>query len=161
MMAHGYAEREDVTMKNILVALDGSESASRALAMASDLAMRYGAVLASGSRVAAPHGGIRGVEGIRPGRARRPSGGRGDVRRGAIHRRRRTGGCGRHGVVHSPKTSVLAGDPDERLLEYAREQAVDLVVVGRRGVGQIRGLLMGSVSWKVNSLAECPVLTVR
>jgi nucleotide-binding universal stress UspA family protein len=33
--------------------------------------------------------------------------------------------------------------------------------VGRRGVGQIRGLLMGSVSWKVNSLAECSVLTVK
>ena len=32
-------------MKSILVALDGSESATRALAMASDLAMRYGAVL--------------------------------------------------------------------------------------------------------------------
>ena len=45
MMARAYAEREASTMKNILVALDGSESATRALAMASDLAMRYRAVL--------------------------------------------------------------------------------------------------------------------
>ena len=37
--------RESVAMKNILVALDGSVPASRALAMASDLATRYGAVL--------------------------------------------------------------------------------------------------------------------
>jgi nucleotide-binding universal stress UspA family protein len=33
--------------------------------------------------------------------------------------------------------------------------------MGRRGVGPIRGLLVGSVSLKVTSLAECPVLTVR
>ena len=56
---------------------------------------------------------------------------------------------------------VLSGDAAERLLEYAREQAIDLIALGRRGVGQIRGLLMGSVSLKINSLAECPVLTVR
>ena len=55
----------------------------------------------------------------------------------------------------------MSGDAAERLLEYARVQAIDLIVLGRRGVGQIRGLLMGSVSLKVNSLAECPVLTVR
>jgi nucleotide-binding universal stress UspA family protein len=35
------------------------------------------------------------------------------------------------------------------------------IVMGRRGVGPVRGLLMGSVSLKMNSLAECPVLTVR
>jgi nucleotide-binding universal stress UspA family protein len=63
--------------------------------------------------------------------------------------------------VHSLKTEVRTGDPAEQLLEYARGRAIDLIVVGRRGVGQIRGLLMGSVSWKVNSLAECSVLTVK
>jgi nucleotide-binding universal stress UspA family protein len=49
----------------------------------------------------------------------------------------------------------------ERLIEYASPRGIDLIVLGRRGIGQIRGLLMGSVSWKVNSLAECPVLTVK
>ena len=160
MMARAYAEREASTMKNILVALDGSESATRALAMASDLAMRYGAVLhlvhvsprpmvvseglkefARAERVDLPVA----VEMSAEGQSIVAAGQAAAVAKG----------------VHSPKTSVLTGDPAGRLLEYAREQAVDLVVVGRRGVGQIRGLLMGSVSWKVNSLAECPVLTVR
>ena len=59
------------------------------------------------------------------------------------------------------RTEILTGDAAEQLLQYAREQAIELIVLGRRGVGQIRGLLMGSVSWKVNSLAECSVLTVR
>jgi nucleotide-binding universal stress UspA family protein len=65
--------------------------------------------------------------------------------------------AGAHGVT----AEVLSGDATERLLEYARERAIDFIALGRRGVGQIRGLLMGSVSWKINSLAECPVLTVR
>ena len=63
--------------------------------------------------------------------------------------------------VRDLRTQVLLGDPAEQLLDYARTQTVDLIVVGRRGLGQIRGLLIGSVSSKVNSLAECPVLTVR
>jgi nucleotide-binding universal stress UspA family protein len=44
-MARAHAEREGVTMKNILVAADGSEPAMRALAMGADLAVRYGATL--------------------------------------------------------------------------------------------------------------------
>jgi nucleotide-binding universal stress UspA family protein len=159
-MARAHAEREGVTMKNILVALDGSEPATRALAMGADLALRYGATLhlvhvaprpmvvseglkefARAERVDLPVA----VEMSAEGQSLVAAGQATAIAKG----------------VHAPKTSVLTGDPAERLLEYAREQAVDLVVVGRRGIGQIRGLLMGSVSWKVNSLAECPVLTVR
>jgi nucleotide-binding universal stress UspA family protein len=66
-------------------------------------------------------------------------------------------GRGARGVT----VEVLSGDAAERLLEYARVQAIDLIALGRRGVGQIRGLLIGSVSLKINSLAECPVLTVK
>lgn len=63
--------------------------------------------------------------------------------------------------MHALRTQVLLGDPAEQLLAYARAERIDLIALGRRGVRQIRGLLIGSVSWKVNSLAECPVLTVR
>jgi nucleotide-binding universal stress UspA family protein len=56
---------------------------------------------------------------------------------------------------------VLTGDPAERLLEHAKDKGIDLIVLGRRGLGRVSGLLMGSVSLKVNSLAECPVLTVK
>jgi nucleotide-binding universal stress UspA family protein len=147
-------------MKNILVALDGSEPASRALAIASDLATRYGAVLhlvhvsprptvvSEGLKEFARAEGVDlpvAVEMSAEGQSIVAAGQAAALAKG----------------VPSPKASVLTGDPAERLLEYAQEHAVDLVVVGRRGVGQIRGLLMGSVSWKVNSLAECPVLTVR
>ena len=63
--------------------------------------------------------------------------------------------------VRTVLKEVLTGDPAERLLEYARDHGIDLVIVGRRGLGRIKRLLMGSVSFKVSSLAECPVLIVK
>jgi nucleotide-binding universal stress UspA family protein len=37
----------------------------------------------------------------------------------------------------------------------------DLVVMGRRGLGGIKGLLMGSLSHKISSMADCTVVTVK
>jgi nucleotide-binding universal stress UspA family protein len=147
-------------MKNILVALDGSEPASRALAIAADLAVRYGATLHLVHVMLRPLVVSEGLkEFARTERVDLPVA----VEMSALGQS--IVGAGQASVagkgVHGLKTAVLTGDPAEQLLDYAREQAVDLVVMGRRGVGQIRGLLMGSVSWKVNNLAECPVLTVR
>lgn len=62
--------------------------------------------------------------------------------------------------VQDVRTQVRTGDPAEQLLGYAHDHAIDLLIMGRRGLGRIRGLLMGSVSAKVGSLAECPVVTV-
>ena len=53
-----------------------------------------------------------------------------------------------------------AGDPAERLLDIAREEAVDWIVVGRRGRGRLAGLVLGSVSQKLASLAPCAVVVV-
>ena len=147
-------------MKNVLVALDGSEPATRALAVAADLAVRYGATLHLVHVMLRPMVVSEELkEFARTERVDLPVA----VEMSALGQS--IVGAGQAGAaatgVHRLKTEVLTGDPAERLLEYAREQAVDLIVVGRRGVGRLRGLLMGSVSWKVNSLAECPVLTVR
>ena len=147
-------------MKNILVALDGSEPASRALTLAADLAVRYGATLHLVHVIPRPMVVSEELkEFARTERVDLPvavemSGlGQSIIAAGRAAAARRK--------VPSLQAEVLSGDAAERLLQYAREQAIDLIVLGRRGVGQIRGLLMGSVSWKVNSLGECPVLTVR
>jgi len=51
-------------------------------------------------------------------------------------------------------------DPAEAIIEAARREHADAIIVGRRGRGQLAGLLLGSVSQKVVSLAPCTVIVV-
>ena len=53
------------------------------------------------------------------------------------------------------------GQPAEQIVDMARQKSVDLVVVGSRHHGLIRGLLSGSVSAEVVAEAPCDVLVVR
>lgn len=54
---------------------------------------------------------------------------------------------------------VEAGDPRQVLRELSTE--ADLLVVGSRGHGTVAGLLLGSVSQYLVTHAECPVTVVR
>ena len=55
---------------------------------------------------------------------------------------------------------VLVGDPGRRIIEIAQQLDADLIVLGRRGLGGFSGILLGSVTRKVEHAATCPVLTV-
>jgi nucleotide-binding universal stress UspA family protein len=57
--------------------------------------------------------------------------------------------------------ALLKGDPAENILSVAKKRKADVIVLGRRGMGRLAGLLLGSVSQKVSQLAHCPVLTVK
>ncbi len=50
------------------------------------------------------------------------------------------------------QTSIASGDPSNAILQAAKEQNADLVVLGTRGLGQVQGMLLGSVSRKVSNL---------
>ena len=47
------------------------------------------------------------------------------------------------------------------IVEYAKANAIDLVITGTHGRGPIQHLLMGSVAERVVRTAPCPVLTVH
>lgn len=47
------------------------------------------------------------------------------------------------------------------IVEYARAESIDLIVMGTHGRGALQHLLMGSVAERVVRWAPCPVLTVR
>lgn len=147
-------------MRQILVAVDGSQPAARALALGADLAARYGATLHLVHVVREltppmPRGfeEFARVERVDPslwaemGRV-------GEALLDAAQAEARARG------VQDVRAEVVTGDPAEELVRYSREHAIDLLVMGRRGLGRIGALLMGSVSAKVSSLAGCPVITV-
>jgi nucleotide-binding universal stress UspA family protein len=61
----------------------------------------------------------------------------------------------------SVETRMEQGRPASLILRTAAAQAVDLIVVGSRGMGPWRSLLLGSVSAEVVDHAPCPVLVAR
>ena len=56
------------------------------------------------------------------------------------------------------RTVIQDGDPATRILEYCKAHEVDLIVIGRRGLGGLASLLLGSVSQKVSHAAPCACL---
>lgn len=56
---------------------------------------------------------------------------------------------------------VQVGEPAEEIVDLARLEAYDMVVVGSRGLSPMKELLLGSVSNRVLHTAPCPVLVVR
>lgn len=58
-------------------------------------------------------------------------------------------------------TRVVGGEYADKILEVAEEIGADMIIVGSRGLGRLKGLLVGSVSHKVVQYAKCSVMTVR
>jgi nucleotide-binding universal stress UspA family protein len=63
----------------------------------------------------------------------------------------------------SIKVSVrlLKGHPADKIVQTAQEEGFDLIVVGSRGLSGVEELVLGSVSDRVADRATCPVLIVK
>jgi nucleotide-binding universal stress UspA family protein len=57
--------------------------------------------------------------------------------------------------------SVITGTPFVEIVRYARNQNIDLIVMGTHGRSGLAHALLGSVTEKVVRKSPCPVLTVR
>ncbi len=148
-------------MRRILVAVDGSEPARRAVRRAADLAVKYGAelllvnVLPSGAREVVPRelAAYAEIEHIHVTK--------GDLLRGIAEQiLRQAEADAREAGVAEVRSMVETGDPATAIAEVARTEKADLIVMGRRGLGMLAGLLLGSVSHKVTQLAACDCLLV-
>lgn len=56
---------------------------------------------------------------------------------------------------------LLAGSPADAIVQTAEAHHCDLIILGARGLSDLEGLLLGSVSHDVIRHAHCPVLVVR
>jgi nucleotide-binding universal stress UspA family protein len=53
------------------------------------------------------------------------------------------------------------GNPADRILDCIGEENIDCVVMGSRGLSELKGLFLGSVSNKVANRAPCTCITVK
>ncbi len=58
-------------------------------------------------------------------------------------------------------TILSWGNPMDIILEEIEDEGYDLIVMGSRGLGAIKGLLMGSVSERISRSVKAPVLIIK
>lgn len=59
------------------------------------------------------------------------------------------------------KTLLLQGNPASAILDYNKKEKFDLVIMGSRGLGKFKELILGSVSSKIVHHSSCAVLLIR
>jgi nucleotide-binding universal stress UspA family protein len=59
------------------------------------------------------------------------------------------------------KCIILRGDAATEIIAFSTEHKIDLIIAGSRGLSQMRGWLLGSVSRKLVHYAPCSVLVVK
>ena len=143
--------------RSILVPIDGSPHAARALAEAADLARSSNATLSVMSSVPDQSGWLLGGAAYAGGV---------DFEALAAETEHEYSEMLDHAVESLPGgisvTKLLAhGRPGERILAQAKEGSHDLVVMGSRGRGEVRSLLLGSVSHEVLNASRAAVLIVH
>lgn len=145
-------------INTILVPIDGSDHAFKALDLAREIAVKHDArvlllhavsdrVPSQGERDFAKFEHIKGpLDQIPYTVAKR-------------HLMARARSRAHANGVEKVESAVEPGDPAQVIVE--RSKAFDIIVMGRRGLGPIGALMQGSVSQKVNQLADAACLTVK
>jgi nucleotide-binding universal stress UspA family protein len=150
-------------IRKILAAVDGSEHAWKALDLAADIAKQHGArlivlhvvpfepVSESLREFAAAEGLAVEEEAARLHYAKTL----GDQLTRSAEARCRDDG------VTDIVGRTAEGRPADQILEAARSDDVDMIVMGSRGLSDTRELFLGSVSHKVANHAACTCITVK
>ncbi len=135
----------------LVVAVDPSENANRAFEHALSLAKLYGASVALVYAVEAPQTLESYVSNTEMRRLFYEEG------------RNLLDGFAKRAEGSGVKadTVLREGHPAQVILDAAKAAGADMIVMGSRGLGGIKGLLLGSVSHAVVSHAPVPVLIVK
>ncbi|MCH4815714.1 MAG: universal stress protein [Saccharolobus sp.] len=139
-------------MKRILVGYDGSENAERALDFAIELANKFSArlfvvevidlTLFYNSGILPPLEATKSLE----EKAKK------DVKK-AIEKAK-SKGVDAEGIT-------LEGDPAHSILEFAKDNQIDVIIIGSRGLSKVQRIFLGSVSSKIVQESKIPVIVVK
>jgi nucleotide-binding universal stress UspA family protein len=134
-------------MDRILVAYDGSESARRALDQAAALANEHPVTVVSVAELLPQFG--RAAAMLRPEEDEKP--------------KRELAEAVQILADRGVKASAIErrGDPSDLIIDTAKQEGADLIVLGTRGLSPIKSWMLGSVSTRVLHHAPCDVLVVR
>ena len=138
-------------LKNIVLAFDGSEYSNRALKYAKTFAERFEATLWL-VHIFTHTSDLLGYEDYEKFYSKRKAGGQALLDK-ALQDLRNTSLDVREELQEGPEA--------ESILNIAKNCQADLIVIGTRGHGTLKGLLVGSVSRKVIHHSSCPVMVVH
>ena len=140
----------------ILVAVDGSEPAERALELASELAKKYAA------RLIILHVALNRVYTGTPAEAgmlaptvfvnEKQAEGQKIIDKAQKHV---------HEKAINYECVMTKGMPADEIIKCANTEKIDLIVLGSRGLNEVRSFLFGSVSDKVCHHAKCATLIIK
>lgn len=176
-------------LKTILVATDGSDHAGKALGLAADLAARYGArlvllhVLMSNARSETLQA-LADRKRLPKELAERLESYEADFQTAMMSAGGATGyvpappppelltaigkqlledaeAAARKAGVKEVSTVTYGGDAADAILECADKEKADMIVLGSRGLSDLKGFFLGSVSHKVSNHASCTCVTVK
>ncbi|MEM7225920.1 MAG: universal stress protein [Pseudomonadota bacterium] len=145
--------------QNILVAVDGSDASVRAIDTAIELSKQFGAKLhmvhvVREMQVPSNIGRLEDVEKLQRHRHEALTAVGEQIVNQAKRKAQSSG-------VKEVEGDIATGDPANAIVKYAEKNKDDLIIMGSRGLGQVEGMLMGSVSRKVANTAKAACMVVR
>ena len=147
-------------IKKILVPIDGSKSADKALDFALDIAKKYSAKITIITVFDEPSPSL-----LAQGSVFIPNTTENYLEKAKYFNEKILIEAQKKATNVNPKlkasTNLLTGRPADTIVEKAKKENFDLIVMGSRGLGGIKELLLGSVSDRVADRASCPVLIVK
>ncbi|WP_299412771.1 universal stress protein [uncultured Sulfitobacter sp.] len=144
---------------SIIVGIDGSDAAQRALVLGCSIAKQYGArmQICHTPRQETVTYAAEAISGFYVG----PNAAEQELLAEAAEKL-----CAQAKViaaqegVENVEVHVGQGDPASEVLDLAEASKADLIVTGRRGLGGLGALVLGSTSSQISKHAKCACLTV-
>ena len=142
---------------NSLVPLDGSDNAYRTLALATNLAQQFDSQISVLS-VFRHHSYIEAsISMVRPREPENLDDVLSAYAKAVVEKGKTI--LQEHGV-RKIRGFIKMGTPSKKILEFAQQYDIDLIVISSKGNGDLTVYLLGGVSHKVAGLAKCPVMVI-